>query len=495
MTLSTTNLNPVDWFNHFGSWDTVFESKPSITIDNNTVLQRKTPIFRIDGIYAEAIDGSSNAFEVGKRYTKFTLLSIIRFDTNYRQAYSWVEYTLMGRQCNYIRVGTDYFRVTNKTDQYGIKRQTIKAWKKEEIRQDHGKDILNIIPRYDDFCIVPNNKSHEPIVDNCYNLYAAFSHKPRKGDITHTLNFMRHIFGDQIDLGMTYIQCLYQLPQQILPILCMVSSERETGKTTFINWIQMIFGDNFIRINPEDLSSQFNSAYSTKNIIAIDETVIDKSSAVEKLKSLTTAKSISVNQKHVANYELPFYGKVIINSNKVHDFMRIDEEEIRFWVRKINTINKINTNMEEDLRKEIPAFLYHLDTLPLVNTSNSRMVFTDDQIQTEALINIKSESRSGLYKDLNILIANWFDGNALHEAYATAIDIKEMWFRNNSAISVHYIRKVLKEEFKIHPEPNQRYNLMYGTSYTTATGTPYKFLRKDFTNDPIPEQIEEEEPF
>jgi len=52
----------------------------------------------------------------------------------------------------------------------------------------------------------------------------------------------------------------------------------------------MIFGDNFIQINPEDLSSQFNSSYASKNIIAIDETVIEKSHASEKLKSIATAK-------------------------------------------------------------------------------------------------------------------------------------------------------------------------------------------------------------
>ena len=93
------------------------------------------------------------------------------------------------------------------------------------------------------------------------------------------------------------MKLLYEHPCQILPVLSLVSTERETGKTTFLNYIQMLFGENSTLINPSDLTSSFNDAYATKNIIMIDETVIEKQNVVEKLKSLATAKTISVSQK------------------------------------------------------------------------------------------------------------------------------------------------------------------------------------------------------
>jgi len=147
-----------------------------------------------------------------------------------------------------------------------------------------------------------------------------------------------------------------------LPVLALVSTERETGKTTFLNYIQMLFGENSTLINPSDLMSNFNDAYATKNIIMVDETVIDKAHTVEKLKSIATAKTMSVSQKFVQHYSVPFFGKVIVCTNKENDFMRIDEEEIRFWVRKIKVITgKKNTNIENDLFNEIPKFLKYLE--------------------------------------------------------------------------------------------------------------------------------------
>ena len=59
--------------------------------------------------------------------------------------------------------------------------------------------------------------------------------------------------------------------------------------------------------------------------------------------------------------------------------MRIDDEEIRFWIRKINPIvGQKNTNIENDLFNEIPKFLKFLEQLPAIDFSKSRMVFTQE---------------------------------------------------------------------------------------------------------------------
>jgi hypothetical protein len=94
-----------------------------------------------------------------------------------------------------------------------------------------------------------------------------------------------------------------------MPILVMVSKERQTGKTTFLNWLNMVFGDNMANISPDDLINGFNSTYASSNIIAVEETLIEKAITVEKIKALATQKFISVNQKFITQYRMPFFGK------------------------------------------------------------------------------------------------------------------------------------------------------------------------------------------
>ena len=167
--------------------------------------------------------------------------------------------------------------------------------------------------------------------------------------------------------------------------------------------------------------------------------------------------------------------------------MKIDDEEIRFWVRKINVINgKRNTLIEEQLRDEIPKFLKLLINLPEIDFSKSRMVFTEDEIQTNALDNVKKESKTGLTKDLLYYIEDLFMNNNITEFEATPIDIKKRWFLNDSKVTINYIRKILKDELKINPSDPKKYNPFAGIDTTggknelnITTGRTFKFTSKN----------------
>jgi hypothetical protein len=252
--------------------------------------------------------------------------------------------------------------------------------------------------------------------------------------------------------------------------------------------MQMIFGDNFIQINPEDLTSQFNSVYATKNLIALDETVIDKSHAVEKLKSIATAKTISVNQKFVANYAIPFFSKVIICTNKEKDFMRIDEEEIRFWIRKISSISAINTNIEDELRDEIPYFLRYLMDQPEIDRTKSRMVFTAKEIRNQNLEIIQKESWSWLKKELYIHLENFFNENPeVDEFKANATEIKKKWFEFDHKVSASYLLKIFTDEMKLDQLPQHRYTPFADDPLSKSRGMPFLFTRQQF-GQPIPKE-------
>ena len=69
------------------------------------------------------------------------------------------------------------------------------------------------------------------------NLYEPISHHPQEGDFSCIRSLVEHIFGEQYELGMDYLQLLYLYPVQKLPILLLVSEERDTGKSTFLKSI------------------------------------------------------------------------------------------------------------------------------------------------------------------------------------------------------------------------------------------------------------------
>ena len=495
------HTNPVNYWDQERSWQESLQNVKVEWIDSNLIAPERSskPCFQLQEDKLLVIADNPLKLPIGDSFTKFEILTHGKFKGNAQAAWTWVGVKYMNAQLPYLRVGDSYYKITHVRDRYDVLREQIKAFKKEEIKTDHGPAIMPLIPKFDDFCIVPDNMNYSEVVDNCYNLYHAFSHKPwaedriiRDNDIKVSMGLMRHIFGEQIDMGIKYLKLLYENPRQALPILCLVSRERQTGKTTFLNWMNIIFGQNYCQINPEDLGSQFNSAYATKNIIALDETVIDKSHAVEKLKSIATAKTISVNQKFVANYSVPFFGKVIICTNKEQDFMRIDEEEIRFWIRKVPRIDDINTNIENDLRNEVPAFLRFLMSQPSVNTSRSRMVFTAEELHNESLIKVKAESQSQLRKDFTIIMGDFFYTNGYDTVQATLSELKEKFFKFNSNVGQGYLRKMLTQEMG-YKTTYGRYRPIDTNEMNTKVGAYYTFLRTDFVHNESPTPVPQAE--
>jgi len=419
-------------------------------------------------------------------YTPFQILTKLRFDGEYRGALQWIVSKYFNEDIPYIRVGINYFKKIIKKDRYGVGRVELKSWTKDEIKQDHGAAYMRKIPLYDDFTIVPDNISYQPVVENCYNLYKEFSHQPAEGDCTWSLRMMEHIFGEQLPLGLRYVQALYLHPDHMLPILVLISRARQTGKTTFLNWMNMLFGDNMVYITPEDLMGSFNAMYATSNIIGIEETLIERAIGIEKLKALSTGKFVSVNLKWVQQFKVPFYGKIILASNREEDWGKIDQEEIRFFIRKPGVPKHYNHNIENDLVREIPAFLHYLTTLPPIDWKRDRSGFTPEELYNENLSVVKQESRSWLYKELTEYITDWFSNNPTFEVLRIgALDIKQKWYINNSRLDLGYIRKVIKTEFQIQPAEMMRYfsfdaELNGGGS---RVGKPYEFKRQDFISD------------
>lgn len=396
----------------------------------------------------------------------------------------------------YIRVGTDYFKIIKKIDRYGINREELKKWNKQELIQDEGRNAVYDVLKYDDFTLIPDNENYIKNKDGCYNMFKKFPHNPKKGDWRWTKILLEHIFGNQYEVGMKYLQVLYLYPKQALPVLALVSKERQTGKSTFMDWLTVLFGQNMVIVDAKNIKSDFNGIYATANIIGIEETFIDKSGTIEKIKAISTQKTMTVNMKGIQHFSVPFFGKIIMNSNNEDKFIKIDQQEIRFFVRKLDTPKMENHNILSDMTKEIPAFLSHLKTLPIPDFSKSRMVFTLDELQNETLSKVKEESKSWLYKEITELMVEFFENNPIvdTEIKITPIDLKNRFFNKNNQVQLSYIKHVLSDEFNFKKSPKViRYSPFFADEQ--KTGTPYIIPKTFFTKEIQQIELTDEMPF
>lgn len=190
------------------------------------------------------------------------------------------------------------------------------------------------------------------------------------------------------------MQLLYLHPIEKLPILLLVSEERNTGKSTFLNFLKALFGGNVTFNTNEDFRSQFNSDWAGKLLILVDEVLLDRREDSERLKNLSTTLSYKVEAKGKDRDEISFFAKFVLCSNNERLPVIIDTGETRYWVRKVGRIEKDDTDSLQRVKEEIPAFLYFLQHRTLSTKKESRMWFSPELIHTQALSRIIRSNRN-----------------------------------------------------------------------------------------------------
>lgn len=371
----------------------------------------------------------------------------------------------MKKKTEYLRIGISYWRIIDKPLINGEVNTKIR-WSEKIIIADHGKSYLSKIPKLIGFCCIPNHTNYKEIINDFYNTYHELPHLLREDNIQTSLNFVKHIFGEQYELGLDYIEILYKYPTQTLPILSLVSKERGTGKSTFIKWLKAIFDKNMTYIKGDGFSSQFNADWADKLIIAIDEVFFDKQEITERLKYLSTTNKDKIEAKGKDKEEIDFFGKFILCSNNEDTFILIDSNETRFWVRKIKPFEKEDTEFLPKLIKEIPAFLYFINNREFYTHKATRMWFTPDQIKTKALKKLMWLNNNKLEREIVQLFYEIFETTSADEIKITprevVSNISKMKRKN---YDVNDVRKILKNKWELKPAENS--NSYKGYEYTS----------------------------
>lgn len=309
---------------------------------------------------------------------------------------SWPNPHQFNNPDKYIQVGCDLYYRGVVIDARGDKHEKLIPWRFSQLKRDfvNNPEDMAQISRYLGLGSYPSHLFYREDVNGLYNTYSRIDWQPVPGEWPNIRALLEHIFGDQIEFGLDYIQLLYTDPVQMLPIIVLVSQERETGKTTFLNLLKAIFGQNMAFVTNDTMRSKFNAERASRLIIACDEAFLNKKEDSERLKALSTAQTTFIEFKGKDRYEIDNFVKIILCSNNVNDPVYIDSPENRYVVREVGTLQKKNPGLLDAMRTEIPAFLSYLLNRQLsVPEPLSRMWFDMDKLRTPALERIVRKCR------------------------------------------------------------------------------------------------------
>ncbi len=361
----------------------------------------------------------------------------------------------------YIRVGTTLYKIVKRPLLSGDFIEERRPWNYETLRQDHSKDFISTIEKFDGFCSVPDHVNYQRNIGKFLNQYESISHKPIEGRFETILSFLNHIFEEQIEMGLDYIQLLYLRPLMRLPILLLVSKERNTGKTTFLNFLKAIFVGNMTFNTNEDFRSQFNSDWANKLIVAVDEVLLDRREDSERIKNLSTAISYKSEAKGKDRNEVDFFAKFILCSNNENCPVMIDQGETRYWVRKVNPLTKENNQILRSLKAEIPHFLYFLQHRTFSTKSESRMWFSHDLLVTDALKKIIQFNRGKVETEILNIIVEIMQVKELDEFLFTMKDMLSMLYLASTKTETPQVRRILQDKWRLTLEPPTYYRAYF----------------------------------
>ncbi|KAA6336709.1 hypothetical protein EZS27_015153 [termite gut metagenome] len=357
----------------------------------------------------------------------------------------------------YIRIGTALYKLVQRPLISGDCMEDKILWSYETLRQDYGKNNLPEIEKYDGFCMIPDHINYQKVHGTYLNQYEPICHVPCSGEFPHIRTFLEHIFGEQMELGLDYLQLLFVRSTQMLPILLLVSKERNTGKTTFLRFLKMIFGKNATFNTNEDFRSQFNADWANRLLVLVDELLLNKMEDTEKIKNLSTAGDYKIEAKGKDRREIEFFAKFVLCSNNEKNPIIIPREEVRFWVRRVNPVEKDNIYLREQMAKEIPYFLYFLISRKLSTRNESRMWFTPLQLETPALQKIKKYNTNKIEIEIASYCRDVMERLGQDKMVGCPADFFGVIRDAGLRADISQIRNILKDNWSLHSDKNSDY--------------------------------------
>lgn len=281
----------------------------------------------------------------------------------------------------------------------------------------HRKADLQSIRRYTGECNEPGYFNYQPVVNNHYNMFKMPKWKPTKGSWDTIEHYLRHLVNQdeqQYQMLLDYFQLSLENPKQKLPIILLLSYEKNTGKSTFFDLLKAVFGENVESVDPSNFELDWNTQWCEKHFVFVDEMekVKDKDKIGTKLKKLAYFPVISKNKKGHDTETIEWNGQIVLASNEEAGFIEIDIYEDRYWVIKPPArVGDFDPNYVDKIRADAPFFVHALMNRTLYTKNENRGWFRPDLLHTQALQDIVDNSRPQIEVDLDNMMTVWFEDN------------------------------------------------------------------------------------
>lgn len=379
---------------------------------------------------------------------------------------------------DYVAIGSDIVLVTEKPIP-GAKSGTVQDFytiADKVINAQYGKGTSEKLYKYKHYIsttVEPDHVNYSREIINSqnyrfYNIYSPLPSKPVEGRWPHIEKLLHQITKEYPEEKFHYYEMLldwitvaYFYPREFLPIIMLVSRDRATGKTSFLNLLKAIFGNNTVIGDNNLLDTNFNSMLAGKLIVGIDESCLGENKAVgEKLKYLSTTQTILVERKGKDKQEVPSFLKFVLCSNEVRKAVFIAKDEIRFWVMRLSPWADDNGLMEGDdptkkyseyIEEEVPAFIFFLQErfnskqmFVKEREGSSRMWFDPKRIYNDDLAKMMNGTASNFEGSLMTFLEEMFkDTGAMTLEFDT--DYIQKYVPDAARKDQNYIRTLLSD--------------------------------------------------
>lgn len=406
---------------------------------------------------------------------------------------------------NVVWIGDDFFEILRKPQFDGSTKEALYPRNRETLKLRYGKDFHKKIMRYDGMECFPAHIDYQESVGGWFNIYRRLEYKPAPGPCDNILEMIKHLFGDEAiehngktiysyELGLDYLQLLYERPTQKLPIIILYSPEQGTGKSTFLLLLYMLFGENYYPANSQDFRSDFTEMFAGRLVVGVDEALLDKDADKELIKKLSLAPAMSINPKGRRQYTVTNHMKIAFCTNKSNS-IRIEPSDNRFWIIRVPELKVKDDFLKEKMSEEIPSFLHFLENRQLVSEHVSRMWFDQKLYIREAFAEFVSVNEPAIVKELREQFEELFNAQpGVDEIRVPAKEIREHILERR--FELNYIRRVLKEYFGVDKQAKSERGIFkciisarYEEGYKSElrevywNGQPFVLKRHQFVKD------------
>jgi hypothetical protein len=283
--------------------------------------------------------------------------------------------------------------------------------------------------------------------------------------------FLTHIFnstnlkGDNLyQFGLDWIQICFFNPVQRLPVLCLVSKKKNTGKSKFLDFLNLIFGFNMVILDNERFTSKFTSRFIDKLIIGLDESFIPMEQKImkERIKNLSIGTFQWLEEKGKPAHKINCYSKLVLCSNDETNFMQMDADENRFCVLKVPKIDgQVDPFLLQKMHNEIPAFLDFLSKRTLFYpTGISRFSFDTEIYLTEQFQKIAKRTAISIERAINDFIREMFFITKSAILQYTPQDLFDLLTSTMSyKFSKFQIKDYISDDLALKPKKSGKYTL------------------------------------